>query len=146
MAIDPPTLKSVPGWPELVSVMVAGALGVNRIVLPFAAFTRSDGAGTILITPLFVPCRLKTAGRAVPVQVAEAGQEMTPAMLIDTVVVPDVAGMTIPKSRSCFDTKVSALTTLALAWMVICAASAEASGITPRRAKMASLKMVRGTI
>src|SRR5678816_4933447 len=115
IAIDPPMLKSVPGCPELVSVMVAGAVGVNRIVLPFAEFTKSDCAMKICTTPLFDPWTLKMAGRTVPVQVAAAGQVMAPVMLIDTVVVPVAAGMMVPKSRSCFETNVRALTMLALA-------------------------------
>jgi hypothetical protein len=74
IAIDPPMLKSVPGCPELVSVMVAGAVGVNRIVLPFAEFTKSDCAMKICTTPLFDPWTLKMAGRTVPVQVAALGR------------------------------------------------------------------------
>src|SRR5262245_48283659 len=93
MAIDPPMLKSVPGWPELVSVTVAGAVGVKRMVAPLAAFTRLDCEAIICTTPLLVPWTLKMAGRAVPVQVAVAGQLIAPAMLIDTVVVPVAAGI-----------------------------------------------------
>src|SRR5262245_1587787 len=131
MAIEPPTLKSVPGAPELVSVTVAGAAGVKRIVLPLAALMRADWAVTMRTTPLLVPWTLKIAGRGEPVQVAEVGQVIAPAMLIETLVVPVAAGMTVPKSRSCLEVKVSALTTLALAWIVTCAASAEASGVAP---------------
>ena len=48
----------------------------------------------------------------------------------------------VPKSRFCLEVSSSDLTTLALAWIVVCAACADASGTAPSRASAASLDNV----
>lgn len=132
-------LKLVPGMPELASVTVAGATGVKTSVLPSTALTRLVVAAVIRMVSLFDPETFMIACRAVPAQVTPLGQLSVPAMLIETVTVPVAPDMVIvPKSRSCTLVMVSDLTTLALAWMVVDAASAWPSGTTPARASRAS--------
>lgn len=144
MEIEPPTLKSLPGWPELVSVTLAGATGVKRNLLPLAELTRSDAVVVMRTVCRLAPATLRIAGTAAPVQVRPVGQLRTPAIEIETVLVPTgLVRMTSPKFRWRFTENSSGFTTLALTRTVVVAACAWPSGTAPKRASAVSREMKR---
>src|SRR5512147_1560642 len=102
MIIDPPTLKLVPGAPALVSVVVAGALGVNDSVVASFAFVSGLATAKICTTWLLVPCTLYCAETGAPEQVRPPEPQVTtPAWVIETVSPPaaTVPSVIVPKSR-----------------------------------------------